>query len=73
MIKHKIGKKNNGVEWVNLTPMRAIRKKCLECCCWLAQEIKLCELTLCPLWPFRTGNRPKSNTENTDSSAETMG
>ncbi len=61
MIKHKIGTKNNGVEYVNLTPMKAIRKKCLDCCCWQFNEVKLCEITLCPLWPYRTGHKAEND------------
>ncbi len=67
MIKHKIGAKNNGIEWVNLTPMKAIRKKCLDCVCWSRHEVKLCEITLCPLWPYRSGHKPKDS----DSGKET--
>lgn len=42
-----------------LTPLKAIRAKCKECCCGQLKEIELCNLTECPLWPYRTGKRPK--------------
>ena len=42
-----------------LTPLKAIRAKCMECCCGQAKEIKLCNLSDCPLFPYRMGKRPK--------------
>lgn len=42
-----------------LTPMRAIRLKCLDCCCGQTAEVRLCTATGCVLWPFRMGHRPK--------------
>ena len=41
-----------------LTPMKAIRAKCLDCCCGIAQEVKLCPITDCPLYPYRMGHNP---------------
>lgn len=38
-----------------MTPLKAIREKCLDCCCGSAKEVKLCELTTCALHPFRFG------------------
>jgi len=43
---------------VELTPIRAIRRKCLECSCYSYDEIKNCLVELCPLWPFRLGKDP---------------
>lgn len=31
----------------------AIKLKCLDCCCYKAEEIKLCTITECSLHPFR--------------------
>ena len=42
-----------------MTPMQAIRKKCLDCCCGSFQEVKLCPIRTCPLYPYRFGRRPK--------------
>lgn len=42
-----------------LTPVRAIRKKCLDCCCNQAAEVRLCPAADCPLWEYRMGHRPK--------------
>lgn len=44
-----------------LTPLKAIRAKCLECSCGQAKEVRLCILTNCPLHPYRMGKRPKDN------------
>ncbi len=41
-----------------LTPMKAIRAKCLDCCCGQANEVRLCPCTDCPLYPYRFGNNP---------------
>ncbi len=41
-----------------LTPMKAIRKKCIDCCCGSKQEVKLCTCEYCPLFPFKMGHRP---------------
>lgn len=53
-----------------LTPIKAIRAKCLECCCNQRQEVKLCTVTDCSLYPYRMGHRPKP-TENSAEGAET--
>lgn len=41
-----------------LTPLRAIRQKCLDCCCGQAYEVKLCPCIDCVLHPFRFGHNP---------------
>lgn len=41
-----------------LTPVKAIRAKCLDCCCGQAKEVRLCPLKKCPLFPYRFGKRP---------------
>lgn len=40
------------------SPMKAIREKCLDCCCGQQSEIRLCESVKCALWPFRSGSHP---------------
>ena len=40
------------------SPMKAIREKCLDCCCGQVSEIRLCESVKCALWPFRSGTHP---------------
>ena len=41
------------------TPMKAIRQKCLQCCCEQPKEVRLCTVERCALWPYRMGHRPK--------------
>lgn len=40
------------------SPIKAIRAKCLDCCCGNATEVKLCPATDCALHPFRFGKNP---------------
>lgn len=41
------------------TPIKAIRAKCMDCCCYQAKEVRLCPSVNCPLYPYRMGHRPK--------------
>ncbi len=43
---------------VVLRPLRAMREKCLDCCCGQAPVVKECPCTGCSLWPYRLGKRP---------------
>jgi len=47
------------------TPIKAIRKKCLDCTCNQHQEIRLCTVIDCPIYPYRMGRRPDEKTINT--------
>lgn len=42
-----------------LTPLKAIRAKCLDCCCWQPTEVRLCPVKDCPLYPYRMGHNPR--------------
>lgn len=42
-----------------LTPIKAIRAKCLDCCGGSAHEVRLCPAVGCPLYAYRLGHRPK--------------
>lgn len=44
-----------------MTPMKAIRAKCLDCCCGQIQEVRSCICEKCPLHAFRFGKRPKAS------------
>jgi len=46
------------MEEKKITPVKAIRLKCLDCCCGSAHEVKLCVATQCPLYPYRFGKNP---------------
>lgn len=39
-----------------LSRAKAIRAKCLDCCCYQANEVKLCPCKDCPLWCYRLGH-----------------
>lgn len=41
-----------------MTPLQAIRKKCLDCSCENAKEVRLCPVKDCPLYEFRLGKNP---------------
>jgi hypothetical protein len=43
---------------VRVSPLRALRLKCLDCCNDSAQEVRLCTAVDCPSWPFRMGKNP---------------
>lgn len=40
------------------SPIKAIREKCIECCCGQITEVKLCACIDCALHPFRFGKNP---------------
>lgn len=48
------------------SPLKAIRAKCIECCCWQNTEVKLCPSTDCALYPFRMGKNPYAKREMTE-------
>lgn len=41
-----------------LSPVKAIRKHCLDCMCGSVGEVKNCIIVDCPLFPFRLGKNP---------------
>jgi hypothetical protein len=49
-----------------LTPVRAIRAKCLDCTCGSSNEVQLCPVTDCSLYPYRLGKNPNIKREYTD-------
>ena len=46
-----------------MTPIKAIRAKCLECSNGQYSEVRACPATDCPLYAYRFGHRPKSDEE----------
>jgi hypothetical protein len=42
----------------NITPLKAIRLKCLDCS-ENAAEVKRCNIPECALYPYRMGSNPK--------------
>jgi len=41
-----------------MSPLRALRLKCLDCCNGPAQEVRLWTALDCTSWPFRMGKNP---------------
>ena len=48
-----------GVQILGITPIKAIRAKCLDCCCGQRKEVMLCPCGDCPLYLYRFGKNPK--------------
>ena len=48
-----------------MTPIKAIRAKCLDCCCGQVAEVRLCPCKSCPLYPYRFGKRPGVSRDTT--------
>ena len=56
-----------------LSRTKAIRMKCLDCCCDNMAEVRKCPATNCPLWRYRMGREEnddlkpiRKNSENKD-------
>ncbi|MBU0634464.1 MAG: hypothetical protein KKA52_05305 [Candidatus Omnitrophica bacterium] len=43
----------------NITPLKAVRAKCLDCSGFQPKEVKLCTIEVCPLYLYRLGKNPK--------------
>ena len=41
-----------------LTPLKAIRAKCVDCCAGSFKEVALCTAVNCPLFLYRHGKNP---------------
>lgn len=41
-----------------MTPLKAIRAKCIDCCCGQMYEVTKCVCDDCPLWEYRMGHNP---------------
>ena len=39
-------------------PLKAIREKCVDCCCGDSSEVRKCVAVDCALWPFRMRTNP---------------
>lgn len=46
------------MEEKRISPLKAIRLKCLDCCCGSSNEVKICTAARCPPYPFRDGHNP---------------
>jgi hypothetical protein len=41
-----------------ITPIKSIKKYCLECSAGSKKEVRLCVIPDCPLFPYRFGKNP---------------
>lgn len=46
--------------------LKIIRAKCLDSCAGQPSEVRLCQITDCPLWPYRMGKNPFHRRSMTD-------
>lgn len=46
-----------------LSRSKAIRLKCIDCCCGNMAEVRKCPAEHCPLWRFRMGREIKDTRE----------
>ena len=44
------------------TPIKTIRKKCLDCASGQYKQVRCCTVLSCPLYPYRMGKRPDDAT-----------
>jgi hypothetical protein len=41
-----------------MSPLKALRLRCLDCCADQPSEVRRCTAVACPSWPFRMGSNP---------------
>ena len=41
-----------------MSPLKALRLRCLDCCAEQPSEVRRCPAVTCPNWPFRMGKNP---------------
>ena len=51
---------------MKLTPLRAIRQKCLDCSNGQFIEVRKCPIKTCALYGYRMGHKPKGKKILTD-------
>ena len=50
---------------MRLTPTKAIRVKCMDCCCQQQAEVRRCSVKTCALWRFRMGREERDELYHT--------
>ena len=55
-----MAKKVRMVELEKVSYAKAIRAKCLDCCCGQENEVRHCTALDCPLFPYRFGCAPSA-------------
>jgi hypothetical protein len=62
-----------GLKFRAQNPLKAIREKCLDCCCNNAAEVHKCVAVDCALWPYRMGTNPfRKKREHSDEQKRTV-
>ena len=41
--------------------LKIIRRRCLDCVCGSAYEVRMCHLSDCAAWPYRFGRSPRAD------------
>ena len=41
-----------------MSPLKALRLRCIDCCAGSSLEVRLCTAASCPAWPFRLSRNP---------------
>ena len=52
-----------------ITRAKAIRLKCIDCCCGNMSEVRKCPAEHCPLWRYRMGKEIKDDNDEFDEHA----
>jgi hypothetical protein len=56
-----------------MSPLKALRLHCVECCCGSTSEVRMCVSVRCPAWPFRMGTSPwRAERQITDEQREEL-
>ena len=58
--KQEVKKQCKEYKIEKIPPLKAIRYKCLDCCCNSRTEVDECPVHTCSLWPYREGISPFS-------------
>ena len=43
---------------VAMSPLKALRLRCIDCCGGSASEVRMCVAVDCPAWPYRMATNP---------------
>jgi len=63
-VRHRIRSDGNGkTKVMMLTARRAIIEHCKECMGFNADAVRGCTARMCPLFPFRTHDKPESTAD----------
>ncbi len=57
-MRHVVKGRGGAVRRADLTPLKAIRRFCLQCMGFQTAEVRACTEATCPLWPYRLGRDP---------------